>query len=82
MNHQSELFLAMAAVGLGLVAAGFFLRPSAAFGLISLAAAVLAGLGAWYSWADAAALPWAVGYAAVAVMTAISAVRHFAARPR
>jgi len=80
MNQNGLFLLLIVSAGLGLAAAGLFVKRSVAFGLISIVVAVAAGLGAWYSWAESAAMPWAIAYAAIAMLTAISAVRHFAGR--
>jgi len=80
MSQNSVLFFLMAIVGVGLAAGGLFVKRSVAFGLISIVVALLAGLGAWYSWAESAAMPWAIGYSIVAALTGISAVRHFTSR--
>ncbi len=80
MNPNSVLLLLIAIAGLGLAAAGLFMRRSIIFGVVSIVVALAAGLGAWYSWAESAAIGWALGYALIAALAGISAVRHFAAR--
>ena len=43
-------------------------KRSAVMIAISAAVAVLATIGAWYSWAESRSVPWAAGYGVMAVM--------------
>lgn len=80
MSQNTIVLLLIAAVSVGLAVVGLSAKRSIVFGVFSVVFCLLAGLGAWYAWTESAALEWVIGYAAIAAVSGMSAVRHFASR--
>ena len=70
------LILAVAVALGGLIAE----HRSPLVGVVAGLVAVLAALGAWYSWAESRSIPWTVGYGVVALTALASSIKQFMGR--
>jgi peptidoglycan/LPS O-acetylase OafA/YrhL len=83
MSHETFIF-----VFLGMIAAFCVIRwgllsprQSVAFGLVAAAFALMAGLCAWYAWAEPPrSLPWTLAYGVLALLGGAAARKQFRRR--
>ena len=77
MGMEGVVALVVFALALGAIVVGAMsVKKSLAVALVGLIVAIPALGGSWYAWVESQSLPWALGYAAVALSALAVAVFH------